>query len=110
MQRLQDRSVIRLRFTPLVAAAVTLYLFLNAFLILCLTHPHMQYAQHQAKSPLVSVCLWLHKAVSPHAPSTDAPLPVVAAMLLILLPLPQRASQFQVIRRTGRSPPRLCFA
>src|SRR5574337_1993783 len=106
-QRLHRRSLMYSRLTFFTAASISLYLLLNAFLILCLTHPHIKHTQHQTNSPLASVCVWLHKTISPHAPSTEVLLPTVAAMLLILIPLPQRFSQFRIIRRTGRSPPLL---
>ena len=109
MERLYKRVLIRPRLISFVAASISLYLFLNAFLILCLIHPHMKHAQHQAKGHLASVCMWVHKTVSPHAPSTGVILPVVASALFILAPLPLRSSQLQIIKPSGRSPPQLCL-
>lgn len=110
MYSVHERFLIRPRLNSFVAASISLYLLLNAFLILCLNHPHNKHVQHKAKGPLASVCMWVHKTVSPHAPSTGVILPVVAATLLILIPLPPRASQFRIIQRTGRSPPQFCLA
>ncbi|NJD68836.1 MAG: hypothetical protein C3F12_07445 [Candidatus Methylomirabilota bacterium] len=110
MQRSDQRSPVRLRLTSFVAASISLYLLLNAFLILCLIHPHNRHVQHQANGHLASICAWIHKTVAPHAPSTGVMLPVVAATLLILIPLLPRFSQIRIIRCTGRSPPQLCLA
>lgn len=110
MQRLHDRSVIYTRLKPIAAVSIGLYLFLNAFLVHCLIRPHNTHIQQQTNAPLASVCLWIYKTVSPHAPSTGVVLPVVSAFLLIPLPLLSRLSQFRIIRRTGRSPPQHSFA
>jgi len=95
---------------PLAASALCLYLLLNAFLILCLVHPHDTHLQGQADDHLGSVCEWVHKTVSSHVPSSRVLLPFAAAVLLIFLPLPQHSPQISPIRLTGRSPPLLAFA
>lgn len=95
---------------PLAVSALCLYLLLNAFLILCLGHPHNEHLQGQADSHLGSVCEWVHKTVSSHVPSSTVLLPLAAAVLLAFLPLPQRSPEISPIRLTGRSPPLLAFA
>ncbi|PTL36481.1 hypothetical protein CLG94_03730 [Candidatus Methylomirabilis limnetica] len=110
MQRLHEGSLIRLRLKTFAAVTFGLYLLLNAFLTHCLVQPHNGHLQGQANSPLASICMWVHKTVSPHAPSAILILPVVVASLFILTPLLPRSSQFQIIKRTGRSPPQLCLA
>lgn len=101
--------MIRLRLKYFAAASFGFYLLLNAFLTHCLVQPHNAHSQGQANSPLASICAWVHKTVSPHAPSAGLILPVVVATLFILVPLLPRSSQFQIITRTGRSPPQLCL-
>lgn len=93
----------------LAASAVCLYLLLNAFLVLCLAHPHTAHLQTQADDHLGSICAWVHKTVGSHVPSSRVILPLVAAALLTLLPLPQRTPETCPIRLTGRSPPPLAF-
>lgn len=110
MQRLSERSFVRLRLKPFAAASFALYLLLNAFLILCLIHPHNDHLQGQANGHLASICVWVHKTVSPHALSAGLILPAVEAALFILVPLPLRSSQLQIIKLTGRSPPQLALA
>lgn len=110
MHRLRDRSIMCLRLKSLAAASFGFYLLLNAFLTHCLIQPHNAHSQGQVKSNLASICAWVHKTVSPHAPTVGLILPVVAATLFILAsPLP-RSSQFQIIKPIGRSPPQLCSA
>ena len=99
--------MIRLRLKYFAAASFGFYLLLNVFLTHCLVQPHNGHLQGQANSPLASICMWVHKTVSLHAPSARLILPVVAATLFILVPLLPRSSQFQIIKRTGRSPPLL---
>jgi hypothetical protein len=110
MQRLRERSLIRLRLKTFAAVSFGFYLLLNAFITHCLINPHNTHGQGQANSQLASICAWVHKTVSPHAPSAILILPVVVASLFILMPLLPRSSQFQIIKRTGRSPPQLCLA
>ncbi len=110
MQRLPQRSLIRLRLKSFAAASFGFYLLLNAFLTLCLVHSHNEHVQGQANGHLASICMWVHKTVSPHAPSAGLILPIVAAALFIPAPLLPRSSQFQTIKRTGRSPPLFSLA
>ncbi|VUZ84626.1 hypothetical protein MELA_00999 [Candidatus Methylomirabilis lanthanidiphila] len=93
----------------LAASAVGLYLLVNAFLILCLVHPHNTHLQGQTDSHPASVCAWVHKTVASHVPSSGVNLPLISATLLVLLPLPQYAARLSSIRLTGRSPPLLAF-
>lgn len=109
MQRLHERSLIRPRLKSFAAASFGFYLLLNAFLTHCLIQPHNGHVQGQAKSNLASICVWVHKTVSPHAPSAGLILPAVAATLLILVPPLRRSSQFQIVTPIGRSPPQLCL-
>ncbi|CBE68955.1 exported protein of unknown function [Candidatus Methylomirabilis oxygeniifera] len=110
MQRLHQKSVIRLRLKTLAAASFGFYLLLNAFLTHCLINPHNAHLQGQATtSPLASLCAWVHKTVSPHTPSVGLILPIIAAALFIVAAPLQRSSQFQPIKPIGRSPPQLCF-
>ncbi|KAB2958851.1 MAG: hypothetical protein F9K13_12085 [Candidatus Methylomirabilis oxygeniifera] len=95
--------------TPIAVSALGLYLLVNAFLILCLVHPHNTHLQAQADSHPVSVCAWVHKTVASHVPSSGIILPLVAAGLLAFLPLPQRSPEIFPIKQTGRSPPLLAF-
>ncbi|HWQ68636.1 MAG TPA: hypothetical protein VN494_01560 [Patescibacteria group bacterium] len=101
--------MIRLRLKTFAAASFGFYLLLNAFLTHCLISPHNAHLQGQTKSSLASICAWVHKTVSPHAPSTGFILLIVAAILFILAPPMRRSSQFQVIQPIGRSPPLLCL-
>lgn len=94
----------------LAVSALGLYLLVNAFLILCLVHPHDTHLQGQADDHLGSVCEWVHKTVSSHVPSSRVLLLLAAAILLAFLPLPQHCPQISPIRLTGRSPPLLAFA
>ncbi|MDE2060596.1 MAG: hypothetical protein KGL31_05865 [candidate division NC10 bacterium] len=110
MHRLHQRSMVRLRLKSLAVASLGFYLLLNAFLTHCLVQPHNGHLQSQANSRLASICIWVHKTVAPHAPSTGVILPVVASTLFILVPLLPRLSQFQIIKRTGRSPPLFSLA
>jgi hypothetical protein len=110
MQRLHEGFMIRLRLKSFAVASLGFYLLLNAFLTLCLVQHHNTHAQAQTNSHLASICVWVHKTVAPHAPSTGVILPVVAVTLLILIPLFPRSSQFQIIKRTGRSPPLFSLA
>ncbi len=99
--------MIRLRLKSFAAASFGFYLLLNVFLTHCLIQPHNAHIQGQATSSLASICAWVHKTVSPHAPSVVFMLPVIVAILFLLV-LPVSCSpQFQLIGPTGRSPPRL---
>lgn len=110
MQRLDDRSLIRLRLKSVAAASFGFYLLLNVFLTHCLIQPHNAHPQGQVKGNLASICAWVHKTVSHHAPTVGFILPIVAATLFILAsPLP-RSSQIQIIKPIGRSPPQFCLA
>lgn len=95
---------------PLAVSALCLYLLVNAFLILCLVHPHDTHLQGQADDHLGSVCNWVHKTVSSHIPSSGIFLPSAAAVLLAFLPLLRHSPEPCSIRLTGRSPPQLAFA
>jgi len=101
--------LIRPRLKSFAAASFGFYLLLNAFLTHCLVQPHNAHSQGQTTSPLASICAWVHKTVSPHAPSAILILPAVAATLFILVPLLPRFSQFHIVRSTGRSPPLYCL-
>lgn len=94
----------------LAVSALCLYLLVNAFLILCLVHPHNTHIQGQADTHPVSVCAWAHKTVASHVPSSRILLPLAVAVLLAFLTLPQHYPQISPIRLTGRSPPLLAFA
>lgn len=100
--------MIRLRLKSFAAASLGFYLLLNAFLTHCLVQPHNGHLQGQTNSHLASICVWVHKTVSPHAPSAGLILPAVAATLFILVPPLLRSSQFQIVKPIGRSPPQLC--
>lgn len=95
---------------PLAASALCLYLLLNVFLILCLSHPHTAHPHNQTDNRLGSVCEWVYKTVSSHAPSPGVSLPLAATVLLAFLPLLRYSLESFPIRRTGRSPPHLLFA
>lgn len=92
-------------FRLLAASALSLYLLVNAFLILCLVHPHNAHLQAQADDHLSSVCTWVHKTVSSHVPSSAITLSLIVAVLLTFLPLPQHSPETCSIKLTGRSPP-----
>lgn len=94
----------------LAVYALGLYLLVNAFLILCLVHPHNAHLQDHADNYPASVCEWVYKTVSSHAPSSRILLPFAAAILLILLPPPPHAPQISPVSLTGRSPPLPAFA
>lgn len=95
---------------PLAVSALSLYLLINAFLILCLGHPHTTHRHAQTENRLGTVCEWVHKTVSPHVPSSRVLLPFAAAVLLVFLSLLRYCPQISPIRLTGRSPPLLAFA
>ncbi|VUZ84623.1 hypothetical protein MELA_00996 [Candidatus Methylomirabilis lanthanidiphila] len=89
----------------LTASAVGLYLLVNAFLILCLAHPHNPRLQGHTDSHPVSVCEWVYKTVSSHMPSSGVTLPLVAVVLPAFLLLPRWRPETYLIRLSGRSPP-----
>lgn len=105
MQRLKQRASVYRYLRPLGFAAFCLYLALNVFLILCLIHPHSEHIQGQVNGHLASICVWVHKTVSPHTTPARVTLPMVEAILFVLLPLPWLVPQTRVIQLTGRSPP-----
>jgi hypothetical protein len=93
----------------IAASALGLYLLVNAFLILCLVHPHNAHLQAQADDHLGSVCTWVHKTVSSHVPSSAITLSLIVAALLTFVSLPQLSPETCLIRLTGRSPPLLAL-
>lgn len=94
----------------LAASAVCLYLLINAFLILCLAHPHNTHFQGHADSHPISGCAWVHKTVASHVPSSGIILAFVGVALLVSLQQPQYRPQISLVRLTGRSPPLLALA
>lgn len=110
MARLNRSSHESRPLRPLAVSALCLYLLVNAFLILCLVHPHDTHLQGQTDNRLSSVCEWVYKTVSPHVPSSGVSLPLAAAVLLVFLPLVRLSPEPCPIRLTGRSPPLLAFA
>jgi len=75
----------------LAVSALGLYLLVNAFLILCLAHPHDTHLQGQADDHLGSVCEWVHKTVSSRVPSSRVLLLLATAVLLAFLPFVRRS-------------------
>lgn len=95
---------------PLAVSALCLYLLLNVFLILCLSHPHTAHPHDQTDNRLGPVCEWVHNIASSHVPSSGVFLPLAATVLLVFLPLLRYSLESFPIRLTGRSPPSPVFA
>lgn len=105
MRRVRRTPSVHRYLKPFAAASLTLYLFLNAFFILCLIHPHNEHLQDQANGHLASVCVWVNKTVSPHTPSPTVLLPLLEAMLFVALLLPSLIRQARAVQLATRSPP-----
>ena len=95
---------------PLVATAALLYFLVNAFLILCLAHPHDGHSHTPADEHFDVVCIWVQKAVSSHTPSAAVSLAAVEAVFFLLLLVPFPVPLIRVVQLTGRSPPSAAFA
>ena len=106
-----NRRVRRLRrLKLLVAAAASLYLLVNAFLILCLVHPGDGHSHNPADEHLHFTCVWVQKAVSSHTLSARVFLPAVEATLFVLSSFPLLVLLIRAVQVTGRSPPSLASA
>ena len=105
IQRLNQTTRRLWHLRPVVAGAACLYMVVNAFLILCLAHPHDSHSHSQADTHLDVVCIWVQKAVSSHVPSTAVMPSVAEAVVFVLLSFPLPARLVRILRLTGRSPP-----
>ena len=109
--QIANRETRRFRRLRLLAAgAASLYVLVNAFLILCLIHPGEGHSHSPTDEHFDTTCVWVQKAVSSHTLPARIVLPVVEAILFVSSSFPLLVLLIRAVRLTGRSPPSLAFA
>jgi hypothetical protein len=98
------------RLRLLVAGAASMYVLVNAFLILCLIHPSEGHSHGPTDEHFETTCVWVQKAVSSHTLAARVILPAVEAILFVLSSFPLLVPLIRAVQVTGRSPPSTAFA
>ena len=98
------------RLRLVVAGAASLYVLVNAFLILCLIHPSEGHSHGPTDEHFETTCVWVQKAVSSHTLAARVFLPPVEAILFVMSSFPLLVLLIRAVQLTGRSPPSIAFA
>ena len=98
------------RLRLVVAGAASLYVLVNAFLILCLVHPSDGHSHNPTGEHFHFTCVWVQKAVSSHTLAARVFLPPVEATLFVMSSFPLLVLLIRTVQLTGRSPPSIAFA